>query len=116
MIIFVLVRSRLLKKGAGMKRLINNFLGLFEKKKIAEGIFNLGGYPEVDKAFRKLLEFVDRQPNKYILSNYVAVDDGNPNNSYCLIAVVGEKAMDFYETLRRLDVLPDEGGIDEKTT
>jgi len=73
-----------------------------------EGIFSLDNYPEVDKAFKQLLEFVDRQPNKYILSNYVAIDDGNSNNSYCLIAVVGEKSMDFYEALHRAGVLPDE--------
>jgi hypothetical protein len=92
-----------------MKRRISNFLELFKKKKMPEGVFSLESYPKVDKAFRELLEFVDRQPNKYILSNYVDIDNVNPNNSYCLIAVVGEKSMDFYETLRKVGVLPDEG-------
>jgi len=91
-----------------MKKQIKKFFKLFEKKKIVEGIFSLDGYPKVNKAFRELLEFVDRQPNKYILSNYVDIDDGDPNNSYCLIAVVGERSMDFYETLRKVGVLPDE--------
>jgi len=91
-----------------MKRLINNFLGLFKKKKIPVGVFNLNSYPEEEKAFRKLLEFVERQPNKYILANYVDIDNGDINNSYCLIAVVGENSIDFYETLRQVGVLSDE--------
>jgi len=91
-----------------MRRLINNFLRLFKKKKIAEGIFNLDSYPKVNKAFREVLKFVDRQPNKYILANYVDINDGDINSSYCIIAVVGESSMDFYETLRKVGVVSDE--------
>jgi len=91
-----------------MRKRIKKFLGLFKKKKIPEGVFSLESYPEVEKAFRKVLEFVEKQPNKYILSNYVDIDSGDPNNSYCLIAVVGENSMDFYETLRKIGVLSDE--------
>lgn len=72
---------------------------------VVEGMFDLREYPKESKIFEDFMKFVDRQPNKYIVTNYVDLENDDDKNSYCVVAITGKESISFYENLRKSGII-----------